>query len=269
LAQAQGHFCSNVLGPVCAPGPLAGFVMVLAAVSSPVTPPLHSHLDAGGIEGVSPSKRRRARQMATKGRLWHRTRWGRLAGDVHVEKQENPLDAMEERVEVKFEELAGGFAAGLGDILKSAIASMGLLKAADLQCIRDEIRKEVQIDAARLDSRMDSVAGSANLQKEGLRKKIGVLYGRVAVMETRIRDIEHLVIAEDTVTEAEEEDVEEVLVQGSVVRIFGLTARLELNGEVGMAVQFDAKKGRWQMRLARGDLLLQAMNLMPFDIQAK
>jgi len=50
---AQGHFCSNVLGPVCAPGPLAGFVMVLAAVSSPLTPPLHSHLDAGGIEGVS------------------------------------------------------------------------------------------------------------------------------------------------------------------------------------------------------------------------
>mmetsp|Transcript_134591 Transcript_134591/g.429891 ORF Transcript_134591/g.429891 Transcript_134591/m.429891 type:complete len:222 (+) Transcript_134591:707-1372(+) len=26
---AQGHFCSNVLGPVCVPGLLAGFVMVL------------------------------------------------------------------------------------------------------------------------------------------------------------------------------------------------------------------------------------------------
>jgi len=140
---------------------------------------------------------------------------------------------------------------GLADILKSAIASMGLLKAADLQCIRDEIRKEV-LDVA-------------NLRKEGLRKKMDVLYGRVAAMHSRINDIEHTVFATNTVYVAEEEDVEEELVQGSVVRIFGLTARPELNGEVGRAVQFDVKKDRWQVRLAHGDLLLQAKNLMPFD----
>jgi len=203
--------------------------------------------------------------MTTKGKLWHRTRWEMLAGEEHDDKQENSLEAVEERVEVKFEELAGGFAVGLADILKSAIASMGLLKEADLQCIRDEIRKEVQIDVARLDSRMDSVAGSANLRKEGLRKKMDVLYGRVAAMHSRINDIEHTVFATNTVYVAEEEDVEEELVQGSVVRIFGLTARPELNGEVGRAVQFDVKKDRWQVRLAHGDLLLQAKNLMPFD----
>jgi len=188
-----------------------------------------------------------------------------LAGEEHHEMQENSSEAVEERVKVKFEELAGGFAVGFADILKSAIASMGLLKAADLQGIRDEIRKEVQSEVARLDSRIDSVAGSANLRKEGLRKKMEVLYVRVAVMQGSIREIEHIVFAEDTVNVAEEEDVEEELVQGSVVRIFGLTARPELNGEVGRVVQFDVKKGRWQVRLADGDLLLQAKNLMTFD----
>ena len=53
---------------------------------------------------------------------------------------------------------------------------------------------------------------------------------------------------------------------GQTVRLVGLKARPELNGEVGLALRFEASTGRWLMRLRNGDgKQVKAENLEPME----
>lgn len=53
---------------------------------------------------------------------------------------------------------------------------------------------------------------------------------------------------------------------GQTVRLSGLQARPELNGELGVAMRFVEAEGRWLVRLADGDgKKLKPANLIPLE----
>ena len=53
------------------------------------------------------------------------------------------------------------------------------------------------------------------------------------------------------------------MLPGMAVRMVGLQARPELNGQVGVLVKQDATTNRWQVRRGRDDMLLKGANLEP------
>jgi len=229
--------------------------------SAPPTPP--SRREACGVEGASPSKRRRARAAVSKGRLWLRTRWETLAAE---EDEENRVDFREEvdkLVQVKFDLLAEGLVLGVADTLKAVIAAAGLLTTEDMNGVRDEIRQQFQLDIGRLDSRVDNMAGLANVRKEGLRKKVDMLYGRVAEIRGLVqeyqeneRDFTQYSSQKFTVAADDDEFTRPERVVGAVVELQGLVARPELNGTRGELKAFCVDKRRWQVMLPGGETVL-------------
>jgi len=252
-------------------------VEVSDVASAPPTPP--SRRDACGVEGASPSKRRRARAAVSKGRLWLRTRWETLAAE---EDEENRVDFREEvdkLVQVKFELLAEGLVLGVADTLKAVIAAAGLLTTEDMNGVRDEIRQQFQLDIGRLDSRVDSMAGLANVQKEGqlqtCMKRVHDLKQDLLDLRDELEERGMLLHDQDSCGEedrtgddkyhddAELQEFRKQLGAGMPVHVAGLVSRPELDGTAGYLEKWHEEEERWQIRLGTETLLVRPDNIVP------
>ncbi len=108
--------------------------------------------------------------------------------------------------------------------------------------------------------------------KEGLRKKMGVLYGRLAELEFRTKELEDAVFdgtedlpstGDDYAAAEKLEGFRAHLATGKPVHVGGLTVRADLNGHAGTIIRFDEEKLRWQVYIGNETVLIRKENLFP------
>ena len=143
------------------------------------------------------------------------------------------------------------------------------MKKKDLEVIAD-FTSGLNQKTSLIDGRVQLLEKS--IAKEDLRKEMDVLYGRLAELESRTKELEDAVLdnMEDLPTAgggfAAAEQLEWLrahLATGMPVHVGGLAARADLNGHAGTIIRWGEEKRRWHVYIGSEAVLIRVENLFP------